>query len=178
MPLPIETLLRVHGSPVPTQTFFGFFGSSAIAPIDCTGCSSKTGRKRVPPSSDFQTPPLAAPTKMVSLARRLVVRGNGGDTAAHRGGADVARAQSGDGGGIIRCLLGGRGQASEDKVRDVEKKKYAWIRKCRDYFGAVAGSERRRRRPGCCLRFFDDDLLLIGSRLCGPTRCEREQRRR
>src|SRR6266480_2719044 len=67
MPSPNETLLRVHGSPVPTQTFFVFFGSSASAPMDCTGCSSKTGRKRVPLSSDFQTPPLAAPTKMVSL---------------------------------------------------------------------------------------------------------------
>src|SRR5258707_1313768 len=64
---PIETLLRVHDSPVPTQTFFEFFGSSAIAPIDCTGCSSNTGRYRVPLSSDFQTPPLAAPTKSVIL---------------------------------------------------------------------------------------------------------------
>src|SRR5437667_4338001 len=61
----METLLRVQDSPVPTQTFFEFFGSSAMAPIDCTGCSSNTGRKRVPPSSDFQTPPLAAPTKRV-----------------------------------------------------------------------------------------------------------------
>src|SRR5438874_11748031 len=67
MPSPIETLLRVHGSPVPTQTFFEFFGSSAIAPIDCTGCSSNTGRDRVPLSSDFQTPPLAAPTNNVIL---------------------------------------------------------------------------------------------------------------
>ena len=49
-------------SPVPTQTFFGFFGSIVTAPIDCTGCLSKTGLKVVPPSSDFQTPPLAAPT--------------------------------------------------------------------------------------------------------------------
>src|SRR5205807_9202550 len=67
IPLPIETLLRVHDSPVPTQTFFEFFGSSAIAPIDCAGCSSNTGRYRVPLSSDFQTPPLAAPTKSVIL---------------------------------------------------------------------------------------------------------------
>src|SRR5712692_127771 len=67
MPSPIETVLRVHDSPVPTQTFFEFFGSSAIAPIDCTDCSSNTGRYRVPPSSDFQTPPLAAPTKSVIL---------------------------------------------------------------------------------------------------------------
>src|SRR6266568_6189598 len=67
MPSPMETLLRVHDSPVPTQTFFGFFGSSAIAPIDCTRCSSNTGRYRVPLSSDFQTPPLAAPTKSVIL---------------------------------------------------------------------------------------------------------------
>src|SRR5213079_2809163 len=65
MPLPIETLLRVQLSPVPTQTFFGFFGSSVIAPIDWTGCSSNTGLKRVPLSSDFQTPPLAEPTKIV-----------------------------------------------------------------------------------------------------------------
>src|ERR1044071_8383976 len=63
----METLFRVHDSPVPTHTFFEFFGSSAIAPIDCTGCSSNTGRYRVPLSSDFQTPPLAAPTKSVIL---------------------------------------------------------------------------------------------------------------
>src|SRR5215469_3929651 len=63
----MDTLLRVHDSPVPTQTFFEFFGSSAMAPIDCTGCSSNTGRYRVPPSSDFQTPPLAEPTKSVIL---------------------------------------------------------------------------------------------------------------
>src|SRR4029453_13404574 len=65
MPSPMETLFRVHDSPVPTHTFFEFFGSSAIAPIDCTGCSSNTGRYRVPLSSDFQTPPLAAPTNSV-----------------------------------------------------------------------------------------------------------------
>ena len=41
---------------------FGFFGSMATAPIDCTGCLSKTGLKVVPPFTDFQTPPLAAPT--------------------------------------------------------------------------------------------------------------------
>src|SRR6185295_300725 len=63
----MDTLLRVHVSPVPTQTFFEFSGSSAIAPIDCTGCSSNTGRYRVPLSSDFQTPPLAAPTNNVIL---------------------------------------------------------------------------------------------------------------
>src|SRR3982750_4992014 len=67
MPSPMDTLLRVPDSPVPTQTFFEFFGSSAIAPIDCAGCSSNTGRYRVPLSSDFQTPPLAAPTKSVIL---------------------------------------------------------------------------------------------------------------
>src|SRR5215467_3283251 len=67
MPSPIDTLLRVHDSPVPTQTFFEFLGSSATAPIDCTDCSSNTGRYRVPLSSDFQTPPLAAPTNSVTL---------------------------------------------------------------------------------------------------------------
>src|SRR5919198_3743787 len=67
MPSPMDTLLRVHASPVPTQTFFEFFGSSAMAPIDCTGWSSNMGRYRVPLSSDFQTPPLADPTKRVIL---------------------------------------------------------------------------------------------------------------
>src|SRR3954465_4352325 len=37
----------------------------AMAPIDCTGCLSKTGLKVVPPLTDFQTPPLAAPTYKV-----------------------------------------------------------------------------------------------------------------
>src|SRR6476646_2724722 len=63
----MDTLLRVHDSPVPTQTFLEFFGSRAMAPIDCTGCSSNIGRYRVPLSSDFQTPPLAAPTNSVIL---------------------------------------------------------------------------------------------------------------
>src|SRR5438445_2731148 len=62
MPLPMEAELRVQPSPVPTQTILSLEGSRAIAPIDCTGCLSKTGLKVVPPSSDFQTPPLAAPT--------------------------------------------------------------------------------------------------------------------
>src|SRR5215471_3807706 len=66
MPSPTETLLRVHDSPVPTHTTFGFFESIAIAPIDCTGCLSNTGRNVVPPFTDFQTPPLAAPTYTVS----------------------------------------------------------------------------------------------------------------
>jgi hypothetical protein len=38
-----------------------------MAPIDCTDCSSNIGRYRVPLSSDFQTPPLAEPTKSVIL---------------------------------------------------------------------------------------------------------------
>src|SRR5215831_15182438 len=61
MPSPIETLLRVQPSPVPTQTTFGFFESIAIAPIDCTACLSNTGLYVVPPLTDFHTPPDAAP---------------------------------------------------------------------------------------------------------------------
>ncbi len=37
MPSPIDTLLRVHASPVPTQRVEGCEGSSASEPIDCTG---------------------------------------------------------------------------------------------------------------------------------------------
>src|SRR5882724_2013197 len=42
-----------------------------MAPIDCTGCLSKTGLYVVPPFTDFQTPPLAAPTYTVSRPSSL-----------------------------------------------------------------------------------------------------------
>src|SRR6266852_6685732 len=58
-------LFRTHDSPVPTHTILGFEGSIATAPIDCTGFRSKTGRKVVPPLTDFQTPPLAVPANTV-----------------------------------------------------------------------------------------------------------------
>src|SRR5512135_781771 len=61
----METELRVQASPVPTHTFRGSRGSTAMAPMDWTGSWSKTGRKVVPPSVDFHTPPLAAPAKRV-----------------------------------------------------------------------------------------------------------------
>jgi hypothetical protein len=48
-------------SPVPTQTTLLSDGAIAIAPIDCAGCSSKTGFQWTPASVDFQTPPEAAP---------------------------------------------------------------------------------------------------------------------
>src|SRR5258707_15543661 len=66
MPLPIDTLLRVHASPVPAQIVFGACGSIEIAPMDCADSLSKTGLNVVPPFEDFQTPPLAAPTYTVS----------------------------------------------------------------------------------------------------------------
>src|SRR6266853_3378097 len=61
----METLLRVQDSPVPTQTVFAFDGSIATAPMDCTLSRSNTDLYVVPPLTDFQTPPLAAPTKTV-----------------------------------------------------------------------------------------------------------------
>src|SRR5258708_2938191 len=65
MPSPTETLLRAHDSPEPAQTVLGFDRSMATAPIDCTACLSNTGLKVRPPFTDFQTPPLAEPTKTV-----------------------------------------------------------------------------------------------------------------
>ncbi|MFT3917410.1 MAG: hypothetical protein QM704_25990 [Anaeromyxobacteraceae bacterium] len=56
---------------MPTQTRRGSLGSMAMAPIDCTPARSKTGRKVVPPSVDFHTPPLAAPAKIVVLPSTL-----------------------------------------------------------------------------------------------------------
>src|SRR5688572_10272921 len=67
MPLPIDTELRVHGSPVPTQIVFGFDGSIASAPIDCTASLSNTGLNVVPPSYERHTPPEAAPMNTVVL---------------------------------------------------------------------------------------------------------------
>ena len=62
MPSPIETLFLVHASPEPAQTILEFEGSIATAPIDCTDWRSNTGLKVVPPFTDFQPPPLAAPS--------------------------------------------------------------------------------------------------------------------
>src|SRR5436309_13644290 len=65
MPSPMETLLRIQLSPLPAQTIFVLVGSTASAPIDCTAGWSNTERKLLPPFTDFQTPPLAAPAKTV-----------------------------------------------------------------------------------------------------------------
>src|SRR5881296_2619489 len=62
----MDTLLRVHASPVPAQKVFGVCGSIATAPMDCAASLSNTGLNVVPPFEDFQTPPLAAPTYTVS----------------------------------------------------------------------------------------------------------------
>src|SRR2546430_11945394 len=71
MPSPTEVELRVQASPVPTQMVFGLLGSMVMAPIDCTFSLSNTGLNRVPPSSDFHTPPEAAPTKTMVLPPSL-----------------------------------------------------------------------------------------------------------
>src|SRR5207244_12691829 len=52
-------------SPRHRQMSCYFLLSCAIGPFDCAVCSSHPGRYRVPLSSYFQTPPLAAPTNMV-----------------------------------------------------------------------------------------------------------------
>src|SRR5580658_2851763 len=61
----METLFRIQLSPVPTQTILGLCASMVTAPMDCTSGLLKTGLKVVPPLTDFQTPPLAAPAKTV-----------------------------------------------------------------------------------------------------------------
>ena len=61
MPLPKPTESRSELSPLPTYTVSGEEGATAIAPMDATGCESKTGSQSRPPSMDFQTPPLTAP---------------------------------------------------------------------------------------------------------------------
>src|SRR5262249_20208056 len=67
MPSPIDTELRVHASPVPTQTVLALLGSIATAPIDWTGCLWNTGLTVVPPSWDSHPPPDAEPTNRIVL---------------------------------------------------------------------------------------------------------------
>src|SRR3984957_2973984 len=61
----METLLRIQLSPVPTQMILGLCASIVTAPMDCTSGLLNTGLKVVPPLTDFQTPPLAAPANTV-----------------------------------------------------------------------------------------------------------------
>ena len=61
IPSPMETLFRVHTSPVPTQTVLsGSDGSTVTTPIDWQYLS-KIEVKFTPPSIDFHTPPPAEP---------------------------------------------------------------------------------------------------------------------
>src|SRR5581483_355671 len=62
-PLPYDTLRWLLFSPVPTQTVKGFFGSSAMQPIEYEPSRSNTGVHVVPLLTVFQTPPEALATK-------------------------------------------------------------------------------------------------------------------
>src|SRR6478735_12587156 len=63
IPLPKPTESRSVDSPLPTYTTSGAEGATAIAPIDATGCESKTGFHTRPASTVFHTPPFTAPTQ-------------------------------------------------------------------------------------------------------------------
>src|SRR5438105_14880160 len=63
MPFPHSAELRSVGSPVPTQSISESLGAIATAPIDCTGCLSKTESKVTPLSPVLNKPPVARPTK-------------------------------------------------------------------------------------------------------------------
>src|SRR5215470_6187873 len=66
-PSPHETLRWLLFSPVPTQTTFGFFGSSVMQPIEYEPWLSNMGVNVVPPLTVFHTPPEA--TAMYQVAR-------------------------------------------------------------------------------------------------------------
>src|SRR6185312_435484 len=68
-PSPIRSASRIaHASPVPAQTVDGRDSDTASAPIDCTCIESNTGRKVAPLSTDFHTPPDAAPMYQTRLS--------------------------------------------------------------------------------------------------------------
>ena len=61
-PSPYPTLRWLLFSPVPTQTTFGFFGSSATQPIEYDPSLSNTGVHDTPALVVFHTPPEATAT--------------------------------------------------------------------------------------------------------------------
>ncbi len=64
----------MFGSPVPTQIEWSA-GLNARAPTERLSCWSNTGVQFWPPSNDRQTPPAAAPAKIVwPSAARAVIR--------------------------------------------------------------------------------------------------------
>src|ERR1035437_3939857 len=81
-PLPIDTVLRMLLSPVPTNTVLVLVGSIAIAPMDWQYLSN-SDLKEAPALVVFQTPPPAVPTYIVlpssvpvkAVMRPLIVPG-------------------------------------------------------------------------------------------------------
>src|SRR5580704_17562419 len=61
-PSPHVSELRSLASPVPTQTTVGSDGATAMSPIVATFSWAKTGRKVMPLSDVFMTPPIPKPT--------------------------------------------------------------------------------------------------------------------
>src|SRR6266545_1063632 len=66
MPSPHEDELRLLASPVPAHTRSGFFCHTATAPMDWTGCLSKTGLQVVPWFAVLKSPPVPVATKNVA----------------------------------------------------------------------------------------------------------------
>ena len=83
--------------------------------------SSKTGSKLRPAFSDFQTPPLAAPTQMVTGSVAFAVDGR--DPAAHDRRPDGAGLEPTEG-GRVDGRLGGVGDKTADQQsgRDDERR--------------------------------------------------------
>src|SRR5438105_10699198 len=74
MPFPHSAELRSVGSPVPTQSISESLGAIATAPIDCTGCLSKTESKVTPLSPVLNKPPVESPTKNTAGLRGSIAR--------------------------------------------------------------------------------------------------------
>src|SRR5437588_4664364 len=142
--------------------------------MDWTDCSSKTGRYRVPPSSDFQTPPLAAPTKSVIfpegsfvpaiaemrplIAADPILRAPKPEMVAEENGPSSARAE------IIK-----------EQTRAVLRQSFdmgliIWK--------PMPGSERSRRPPARWLQLFQQRFFVCPDRLCARLRGRTERTRR
>ena len=101
MPSPIDTELRVQLSPVPTQTMFGIAGIERDRAdrlhglLVEHGLEGRAAVERLPDAAGGRADVDASTLPSFSCAR-----GERRDAAAHRGRADVARAETGDDGAV------------------------------------------------------------------------------
>ena len=124
----------------------------------------------VPPLTDFQTPPLAEPTNTVRRPLSLTAV-DGGDAAAHRRRADVARREAGDRSGIVadRRLSGERAASEEDRGKKRAGRHVSGL------LSAGSGIWKCRLSRGTLTSIRSTVILVVSPGFCLLPRFERER---